>query len=189
MRHYSLSILLSQALLFSARAGEIEGVKFDDKITIDGKALVLNGMGLSKATMLKVKVYVTALYLQEKTKKASEVMTAPSPKAVEMQFLRSIDKGKIISGWKEGLERNCGDDCLALRPKFEKFYSLIDSMKRKDRMKFIVKADETEVYSKQMLKGTVPGKDFAYVLMKVWFGPNPPNAELQHEMLGFNGAG
>ncbi len=185
MRQLALALLvLPQLLPTSTNAEIIEGVKFDDQIEIDGSSLLLNGTGLSKATVLKVKIYVTALYLQKKTAKASEVMESEPPKAVEMEFLRAIGKGKIISGWKEGLDRNCKPDCDELQSSFKLFYSLIDNMKRKDRMKFVVKADETEIYSRGNLKGKVPGKKFAHVLMQVWFGPNPPNAELQHEMLG-----
>jgi len=45
-------------------AGELAGVTFPDQISVDSRTLLLNGMGLREATILKVDVYVAALYLE-----------------------------------------------------------------------------------------------------------------------------
>ena len=42
---------------------DCKGVSFPDQAQVEGSALTLNGLGLRQATMLKVNVYVGALYV------------------------------------------------------------------------------------------------------------------------------
>ena len=51
-------------------AGELEGVKMPDQITVGEDTLALNGMGLriKKVAFIKVKVYVAGLYLIKPSK-------------------------------------------------------------------------------------------------------------------------
>ena len=167
-----------------SQALEIRGAKFDDKMTIDGKSLVLNGVGVREATVFNVSVYAAALYLPHKTKDPKEVLKAEPPKAVEMEFLRSVDREKIVDGWKEELTQHCDPHCKELDPQFKNFYKLIDDMKNKDRMSFIIKKDKTEIRVRGKDKGEMPGEKFAQVLMEIWFGGKPPNPALQKGMLG-----
>ncbi|HRI17581.1 MAG TPA: chalcone isomerase family protein, partial [Burkholderiaceae bacterium] len=60
-------LILSLALLAAApaaMAAEVGGMKLDDKTTVGGQELVLNGAGIR--TKLMFKVYVGALYLPAK---------------------------------------------------------------------------------------------------------------------------
>ena len=46
-----------------AQGKECKGVTFPEQARVDGTTLTLNGLGLRQATMLKVNVYVAALYV------------------------------------------------------------------------------------------------------------------------------
>ena len=61
--------LLALFLALPAAAGTLAGVTLPDKADVDGKSLVLNGMGLRKK--LVIKVYVGGLYLPQKEKSAA----------------------------------------------------------------------------------------------------------------------
>lgn len=46
-----------------AQGKTCKGVSFPDQVQIEGSTLALSGLGLRQATMLKVNVYVAALYV------------------------------------------------------------------------------------------------------------------------------
>ncbi len=50
----------------TAFAAELAGVRMSDQVTVDGRTLSLNGLGLREATAFKVDVYVAGLYLEQK---------------------------------------------------------------------------------------------------------------------------
>ena len=53
------------AIAFGSIAAEVSGINVDDKATVGGQELVLNGAGMR--TRLFIKVYVAALYVPQKT--------------------------------------------------------------------------------------------------------------------------
>ncbi len=59
----ALSLVLPLALSAVLSAGEVAGVKMSDTVTVEGKTLKLNGMGLRTKVMFKV--YVAGLYLEK----------------------------------------------------------------------------------------------------------------------------
>jgi hypothetical protein len=54
-------------------------VSVPDSVKAGGADLVLNGLGIRKATLLKVKVYVAGLYLPEKSNDAGRILSADRP--------------------------------------------------------------------------------------------------------------
>ena len=76
MRSVALALLLAA---LPASALEISGVKVPDSIQVDGKPLVLNGAGLRTRSFLKVKVYVGALYLTQRSTDAAAIVALDAP--------------------------------------------------------------------------------------------------------------
>ena len=92
MRSVALALLLAA---LPASALEIAGVKVPDSIAVDGKTLVLNGAGLRTKSFLKVKVYVGALYLPQRSTDAAAVVALDAPKVIRMTLLRDVDRAII----------------------------------------------------------------------------------------------
>ena len=65
---------LSMLLALPALAAEVSGVKLDDKVSVGGKELVLNGAGVR--TKVVFKVYVASLYLPSKTTDLAGVLAS-----------------------------------------------------------------------------------------------------------------
>src|SRR5690242_10476784 len=59
-----------------AQGKECKGVSFPDQAQVDGSALTLNGLGLRQATMLKVNVYVAALYVPRTSGDANAILAS-----------------------------------------------------------------------------------------------------------------
>jgi hypothetical protein len=177
-----VALLLALGLAAPAPAATLAGVEMPDTLTVDGTALVLNGLGLREATVLRVKAYVGGLYLQERTSDAETVLASRQLKRVTMTFLRSIDGESLASGWAEELRRVSGP---AMAEPIVRFRSLIGDVTRGDSMSFTWRPGAgVEVALRGEVRGAIAGDDFARALFSVWFGPHPGDPNLKRGMLG-----
>jgi hypothetical protein len=94
-RTFALTFAFALALAATpAVAKELAGATMPDTLTVAGKTLKLNGMGLRKKAVFKV--YVGGLYLEAPNANAAAILAADAPKALTMHFLRSIEKQKLV---------------------------------------------------------------------------------------------
>ena len=68
--------LVAMMSLSPAQAAKLAGVTMADTVTLDGKTLVLNGLGVRAATFMKVKVYIIGLYLENKSSDAKAIIAS-----------------------------------------------------------------------------------------------------------------
>jgi hypothetical protein len=76
----------------------MHGINFPEQV--QASPLMLNGLALRQATMLKVNVYVAALYVAQKSTDANAILAANTPKKLVLHCARR--------GWRrsqEGLGR------------------------------------------------------------------------------------
>jgi hypothetical protein len=117
----SLALVLVPAGL--VHAGKKEGVTMPDTLSVAGKNLVLNGMGLREATMLKVDVYVAGLYLEGKSSDAAAIMSSAQVKRIHLVFKRDIDRDEMVEALDGAFSKNAGDKKAALKPHMKTFSS------------------------------------------------------------------
>jgi Chalcone isomerase-like len=180
-----LALLLAVAIAPRAIARDVEGVQVPDSITVAGAPLALNGAGYRRATMFNVKVYVGALYLAERSRDPSAVVTADAPKSVHMRFVRDVGKDKVMDAFREGFQKNSGADAKALAPGLDRVATVIPPELKKG-----MKLDVTYVPGQGTIvtgpagEVTIPGKPFADAMFRNWFGPHPADDGLENAMLG-----
>ena len=85
---------------------QLEGVTVPDTRVVDGTTVKLNGLGLRLATMLKVKVYVMALYLETPGNDAATIINSDDAARIELHMLRDVDAKDMRKAWSEGFEKN-----------------------------------------------------------------------------------
>jgi hypothetical protein len=169
----------------AAQAKSCEGVSFADTVQAEGATLKLNGLGLRKATFLKVKVYVGALYLPQTSKDANAILKANAPKRLVLHFVRDVGGDDLSKGWDEGFEKNAGSQLAALKPRIESFKAMMTDAEKGDTLGMQHKPGAgVEVTVKGASKGTIKGDDFARALFAIWLGAKPPNADLKSGLLG-----
>ena len=164
----------------TVRAATLAGVELPDMVSVDGTKLVLNGLGLRQATVLRVKAYVGGLYLEKRTSDADTVINSRQLKRVTMKFLRDIDRNRLASGWADELREAGGKTSEVAQ-----FTALIPDVKKGDTMSFTWRPGsgiDAELNGKA--HGSVPGDEFARALFTVWFGPKPGDENLKRGMLG-----
>jgi hypothetical protein len=179
----ALCLALSAGIALSA---ELEGVSMPDQVTVDGKQLLLNGMGLREATFLKVDVYVAGLYLETRSSDPQEILDSAQAKRIVMHFVyKKVEQKKIAKGWTEGLEANTGERFARYRAPLERLNGWMEDMVAGDTMMFTaVPGKGLEVVVKDQAKGTIDDEEFAREFWAIWLGANPPNAGLKTGLLG-----
>jgi len=186
MKSIALAICL---ICFAAAlpAAELAGVFVDDQIeTADGKTLLLNGVGLREK--LWIDVYVGSLYLPVRSSDVAEILSAPGPWQVQLDFVyKEVSRDKLVEAWREGFEKNQSAETLQkLGDRIERFYALFKySALFKDRYSFDYSPGTgVRVSRNGEPLGTIPGDDFKTALLEIWLGNYPADKQLKKGMLG-----
>jgi Chalcone isomerase-like len=181
----TLAVGLALGLTFATAlpAGEASGVKMPDTITVDGKTLRLNGLGLRKKMVFKV--YVAALYVENPSKDAAALLSSSEIKSMHLHILRNLKGSAVTEAIAEGFERNSKDQMPKLKARLEKFGAMIPDVAEGDEIALTWLPDKgTSVTVRGTDRGTIEGRDFADALFAVWLGPNPVQDDLKKALLG-----
>jgi hypothetical protein len=92
---------VAAALLCGAvSAADIGGVRVEDKASVGGQELVLNGAGVRKKVVFHV--YVASLYLPQKAADLGGVL-AKGPRRIQLDMLRTLSADALIEALDDGL--------------------------------------------------------------------------------------
>ncbi len=179
----ALLMFFCTAVAFAVPTGEVAGVRMPDTITLEGKTLKLNGMGLRKKVMFKV--YVAGLYLENKSNTPPTIISSDEIKQMHLHVLRSLKASQVTEAIEEGFEKNSKAQMGALKERLGKFSAMFSDVKERDQILMTyVPGKGTSVSIKGAEKGVVEGKDFADALFAVWLGGNPVQEDLKKALLG-----
>ena len=180
-----LCLLAAAGTTAPAFARALAGVDLPDRITVDSKSLVLNGIGLREATWLRVDVYVAGLYLETRSSDPQAILGSEETKRLMMKFVRAVDRDALLKGWREGFDRSSGPSAAALGERIATFESWVADMPKGGTMSLTYRPGAgVQVEIQGETKGTVPGADFARALFGIWLGAHPPNPGLKEGLLG-----
>jgi hypothetical protein len=181
----AVALLLGTGRARAAVAPECDGVSFPQSIQARGQTLTLNGLGLRKATIFGIKVYVGALYLPRPTADANAILTSREPTAMELHFVFHVSAGQLRSAWKEGFEKSAGGQLPRLQSRIALLDSWMSAVSSGQRMTFVrIPGVGIEYSLDGNVRGTIPGDDFATAFLAIWLGASPPNPQLRAGLLG-----
>lgn len=179
-----LSLLAAALSAGVADAKECAGVTVPDQVQVDGTSLALNGTGLRLATMLKVKVYVAALYVAKTSGNAAAILSSGAPTELVLHFVRDVGAGDVRKGFEEGFEKNSKAELPALKERIATLNGWIPDVKSGQKLTFVLKPGTgMDVDVNGSVKGTIKGDDFAKAFLSIWLG-DPPNPEVKTGLLG-----
>jgi hypothetical protein len=185
MNPWAATLVLLLLASGSARAAECAHVKMPDKFALEGKELVLNGMGLREATVLNIDVYVAGLYLERRATDGEQIARSEQWKQMRLTFLRDVDREDMAANLEAGFRSSAGSDYEKFAPRFERLKKVVPQLKQGDTF-FVTYRPGTglEVRHGQRLLVKVPGADFARAIFLIWLGKKPPNEGLKTGLLG-----
>jgi hypothetical protein len=173
------------AFSFSAQATEVKGVKIDETAKVGGQSLFLNGTGLRTKMMLKV--YVAALYLEQKQNDANEIIIDHRNKRIAIHFLREISSEKLVHGMDEALiDNNSLEEMAAIESQLKSFRLMLTSakvVKDGDVILLDFMPPSTQISFNDKLIGKIEGEMFDQALLRVWLGAHAIDASLKKALL------
>jgi chalcone isomerase-like protein len=179
----ALAVLSCAVAASVALAGEAAGVKLADTVTVEGKTLKLNGIGLRKKMLFKV--YVAGLYVENPSKDAATVISADEIKSITLHILRGLSGSQIGEAISDGFWHNSKARMGELSDRLQKLTSMFPAVVEGDEIVLTyVPGKGTSVSAKGQDKGVIAGKDFADALFAVWLGGNPVQDDLKQALLG-----
>ncbi len=167
---------------------ELSGVTLEDRVSLAGSSLQLNGAGVRYKAVFKV--YTAGLYLGQKASTPDEVLAAPGPKRMTITMLREIDSaelGKLFSrGMSDNMERSAFSKLIPGVMRMSQVFS--DHKKLKEGETFVldwIPGTGTVL----TIKGQVEGEpfkepEFFNALLRIWLGPKPVDWQLKDALLG-----
>jgi hypothetical protein len=167
-----------------AAAKECLGVNFPEQTQADGSTLTLNGLGVRKATLLKINVYVAALYVATPSSDPNAILASKTPIKLILHFVRDVDAADISNGFDEGFAKSAKGQLPALQQRIATLEGWMPDLRTGQQMTFTSRPGVgVQVNVSGTEKGTVSGDDFAKAFLSIWLG-NPPNPEIKAGLLG-----
>jgi len=169
--------------LSAVHAATLGGVNMPDQTTVNGKTLVLNGLGMRTATFLKVKVYVVGLYLESKSNDAKAIIESNQAKRIEMHFVHDVSAKDLRDGWSEAFESNY-QNVASIKDEISKFNASMRDVKSGDSIVLDFSGDMVDVLVNATKIDSIKSNAFQQAALSIWLGPKPPNKELKAGILG-----
>jgi len=186
VRALAFILPLGLALASPAAAREVAGVSVPDALTVEGRALVLNGAGLRRQFLFDV--YVAGLYLARPSHDRRQILAADAPWVITLHFLRDVDHEKILQSFRQAFERNSPGQTARLEPGLVKFHDEVMATLVVRKGQRLVLAYAPEVGSTLTVpdghRSTVAGKEFGDALLRTWLGERPADRRLEDALLG-----
>ena len=182
---YTLLMFTLLLLPTQPEAVEIKGVNVPDSVQVEGKELQLNGTGIRSKFFFDI--YVTALYLKQKSSSAEDILNNHETKRLSMQFIYGeVEAAKMTDGWNRGFEKqHTKQQMAALRDRLNQFNSFFATAHKGDLITYDFLSDgSTVTHIKGKEKGSIPGFDFQKALLSVWLGSKPADKDLKKALLG-----
>ena len=183
-----LMVCLALAVISSAQAVEVSGVRLDDTVQAANTSLKFNGAGVRYKVFFKV--YIAALYLSESKNTTEGILALSGPKQINLSMLRDVSSDSLGQAFLDGLKRNSDK---AERSKFlDQFLKLgqlfasVPELKKGEvlSIQWLPSVGTNIFINVKRIGETFPDEAFFNALLKIWLGENPVDAKLKDQMLG-----
>ena len=171
-----------------AQTVEHAGGKFEQRMSLQGTPVQLNGAGVRYKAIFKV--YAAGLYLTQKATTPEEVLAATGPKRLNIAMLREIDANELGKLFVRGVEDNAPrTEMSRLVPGLIRMGEIFSAHKKLapgDTFSIEWQPGTGTVIS---VKGQPQGEpfkeaEFFNALMRIWLGNQPADHLLKAALLG-----
>ena len=174
----------------SLQAAELEGVRLEDSVRVDGQDIQLNGMALRTRYQF-FKVYVAGLYLPERTTTPEAAIDGRGAKRISLTMMRDATADQFVESIDHGLRANNSEAQLAeTKPQVDDLFAKIRAVGHaKEGMRIVLdyspSSGSTTLYVDGAAQGApMAGEPFFRALLRIWLGENPVQEDLKKILLG-----
>lgn len=157
--------------------------EFPKDTVVDETKLLLNGVGIRKATIFGIQVYHAALYIAEPVRSAEKVLTAPRPLKLTLRFVRRVSGEELGAAWEEGFTKNNPDGAQMIT-ELRALVGGMGDVREGDELSLLL---TSKGITREGPHGQVQAIDdprFATAVLRIWMGSAPPDVGLVQGMLG-----
>jgi len=179
---------LALAVIAALSAGDavaksVDGVEFPDTASVGGATLMRNGIGARTAMFMRF--YLAALYVEKPGQDAAALLAPDRPREARLAIVKDVSKERFVDAAQAGFDKNTPSPSPDLKARMDTFLALIPPLKPGDTLNFTyVPGTGTRIHGSAVKATTIPGKDFADALFKIWLGGHPADADLKNGLLG-----
>lgn len=180
---------LLAACCLSAQARSIDQIEIAETARLEGERpeLRLNGAA-TRYFFGMVPVYIGALYLEQPSGSAAQIIQQDNGKRMEFVLRRDIRARKIAEALNEALLTNLdAAEIERLQPQIDALMALYGNLNLKEgevSSLDYLPGQGTRLVMNGQSKGLVPGKELYDALLKVWIGRSPVSREFKAAILG-----
>jgi hypothetical protein len=175
---------------FAAHAAELEGVKLEDRVRVDGQEIQLNGIALRTRYQF-FKVYVAGLYLPQKATTPDAAIDGVGAKRISLTMMRATNAEQFVESIDHGLRANNSEAQLAeAKPQVDELFAKIRAVREaKEGLRIVLdyspSSRSTTLFVDGMAQGApMVGEPFFRALLRIWLGENPVQEDLKKILLG-----
>ena len=176
---FAVAVLLSSSV---GQARDFHDVRMPDTVTISGKQVRLNGMGLRKKFVFDV--YVAGLYVESPSRDAAQILASDQVKRITLFMLRDLSRDKITEALREGFEKNAKEQMPVWKDRLDQLAAMIPDAKKGSTIVIDYLPGTGTMLSTGIDRSVIPGKDFADALFSVWLGQYSVDDGLKKGLLG-----
>ena len=183
-------MLLPLLLALPAFGAELEGVRLEERVRVDGHELQLNGMAL-RTRYAFVKVYVAGLYLPARVSTAQAAIEADGPKRIVLVMLRDASAQQFVESIEAGMRANNSEaQIAAVKPQTDALMAMIRGVgQARQGMRIVLDYEPSAPGTTLVVDGKAQGKPMAgrafnQALLRIWLGEDPVQPDLKEALLG-----
>ncbi|EGF32875.1 Hypothetical protein IMCC9480_1715 [Oxalobacteraceae bacterium IMCC9480] len=169
-------------------ARNVDGIRFDDRATVAGQELRLNGAGIRFKAVFKV--YAAGLYLTNRCASLPEVLAVGGARRVRIVLLRDIGSEEFRQSFLGAIQRNNErSEKNRLAPQLVRLSEQLGAgadLKSGDVLiaDWVPGIGTSFLRNGQQFGEPLPDLAFFNAVLRIWLGDKPVDAGLKRLMLG-----
>ena len=176
-------------LALPLHAAELEGVKLEDRVRVDGQELQLNGYAVRRQFIFKV--YVAGLYLPARATAARVAIESKGAKRILLVMMRDATAEQFVESIEAGMRANNSEaQIAAVKTQLDALMAMIRAVAQSKKgariaLDYAPSQGATTLFVDGVAQGEpMAGEAFYQVLLRIWLGDDPVQADLKEALLG-----
>ncbi len=191
LRRLLSALFLAVALVLlpvTVLAATVDGIRFDDSVTVAGQELKLNGAGFRFKAIFKA--YAAGLYLTERCTSLPEVLAVGGARRVRLVLLRDVSSEAFRQAFLDGIRKNIErSERTRLASQLVRLNTLLGEsagLRNGDVLvaDWIPGVGTVFQLNGQKFGDPFPDLVFFNAILKIWLGDKPADAGLKRLLLG-----
>lgn len=185
MKNFLFLVLSLTFMAVAPAQTKAGGATLPNSVNFEGKALVLNGVGVREKFWMDM--YAGALYLDSKSGNAKTIIAENEAMAIKLHMVsKMITSDRMIDAINEGFENSTKGNTASLKNEIERFKGFFkEEIKINDVFDLVhLPSKGVVVYKNGKELGNIKGIAFKKALFGIWLSDNPADTKLKNGMLG-----